>query len=118
MSERRNQFSLTRVASSTGRAPKKQFPMSFLKRNVFWSIFLISLFLIRPAPAQTATNTCTFQLNALKGVLIFNPTPGEFSGGNRVLYHWYVVTGTDFYIRTDYWDGDALLVEDPLFLGP
>src|SRR5258706_5178955 len=87
-------------------------------KTVFQSIFLVSLFLFRPASAQTSTNTCTSQLNALKGVLIFNPTPDESSGGNRVLYHWYVVIGTDFYIRTDHWDGDAVLVEGPLFLGP
>jgi hypothetical protein len=87
-------------------------------KTVFRSIFLISLFLFRPASAQTPTNSCASQLNSLKGVLIFNPTFGESNGGNRVFYHWYVVTGTDFYIRTEYWNGDALLIEGPVFLGP
>jgi hypothetical protein len=88
------------------------------KRTALRSISLAALLMFRLASAQTSTNTCQAQLNALKGVLIFDPDPGEFSGGNVVLYHWYPVTGTDYFIRTDHWDGDALLVEGPLFLGP
>lgn len=90
---------------------------AFFKPAFLFSNLLISLSLSQIASAQTNTNACTSQLNALKGVLIFNPGI-EMVGGNRVLYHWYPVTGSDFFIRTDHWDGDALLVEGPLFLGP
>lgn len=88
------------------------------KKITHWSIALATLFLFRSAPAQTGTDTCQAQLNALKGVLIFDPGFDEFYGGTRVLYHWYPVAGTDFFIRTDHWDGDALFVEGPLYLGP
>lgn len=90
---------------------------AFSKGTICWCIFLISIFFVPVVSAQTNTNACTSQLNALKGVLIFNPGV-EIVGGNRILYHWYPVTGSDFFIRTDHWDGDALLVEGPLFLGP